>query len=98
MTLFIMNNQSGMSNQNELDLTDLKYQMEVIERLSSEIYDSVLTILPSDINEISHHAKQAKQLEKISNIYPAMEKLIIDLQDQIDALPEFIEVSDDLYN
>lgn len=94
-----MNNQSGMNNQNELDITNLKYQMEIINGLSNEIDHSLEFLLPQHIIEVAGHNRQAaKTLATITNVFPAVYQLMIDLQRQINELPEFIEVPDDLSN
>lgn len=94
-----MNNQSGMNNQNELDITNLKYQMEIINGLSNEIDHSLEFLLPQHIHAVAGHNSQvAKTLATITNVFLAMYQLMIDLQIQINELPEFIEVPDDLSN
>ncbi|MCT0486341.1 hypothetical protein [Weissella paramesenteroides] len=81
------------SNQNELDLTDLKYYTEIISRLDAEIRDSVYSITSKDMKEIARYGKVARTLEKITNVYPAMNKLLIDFKEHIDELPDFVEVA-----
>lgn len=94
-----MNNQSGMSNKTELDLTNLKYQMEIIDGLSNEIDHSLEFLLPQHINEFAgHNIQVTKTLKTITNVFPAMYQLMIDLQKEINELPEFIEVRNDLSN
>lgn len=87
-----MNNQSGMSNQNELDLTNLKYYMELIDGLNSELNDSVDFILPKNIEQVARYNEVSSALEKMTHMYPVMCHLLVDLKKQIDELPEFIEV------
>lgn len=81
------------SNRNELDLTDLKYSMEIIDRLDVEISNSIDSLTTKDMEEIAKYTKVAISLERIANVYPAMSKLLIDLQRQIDELPEYVEVA-----
>lgn len=81
------------SNRNELDLMNLKYYMGIIIRLNTEISDSVDSLTTKDMEEIAKYTKVAISLERIANVYPAMSKLLIDLQRQIDELPEYVEVA-----
>lgn len=81
------------SNRNELDLMNLKYSMELINRLNTEISNSVDSLTTKDMEEIAKYTKVAISLERIANVYPAMSKLLIDLQRQIDELPEYFEVA-----
>ena len=81
------------SNRNELDLMNLKYYMGIIDRLNVEISDSVDSLTTKDMEEIAGYNKVAISLERIANVYPAMSKLLIDLQKQIDELPEYVEVA-----
>lgn len=81
------------SNQNELDLTDLKYYTEIISRLNAEINNSVDSLTTKDMEEIARYGKVARTLEKITNVYPAMNKLLIDFKEYIDELPDFVEVA-----
>ncbi|MCT0485951.1 hypothetical protein [Weissella paramesenteroides] len=81
------------SNQNELDLINLKYSMGIIDRLDVEISNSVDSLTIKDMEEITRYDKVARALEIITNLYPAMSKLLIDLQKQIDELPEYVEVA-----
>ena len=81
------------SNRNELDLMNLKYYMGIIDRLDVEISNSVASLTTKDMEEIAGYNKVARSLEKITNVYPAMSKLLIDLQKQIDELPEYVEVA-----
>ena len=88
-----MTEQTQTSNQNELDLTVLKYYMGIVSGLDAEIRDSVYSITSKDMKEIARYGKVAKALELITNVYPAMNQLVIDLQKQIDELPEYVEVA-----
>lgn len=88
-----MTEQAQTSNQNELDLTDLKYYTEIINRLNTEISNSFDSLTTKDMEEIAGYTKVAISLERIANVYPAMSKLLIDLQKQIDELPDFVEVA-----
>ncbi|WP_288573410.1 hypothetical protein [uncultured Weissella sp.] len=88
-----MTEQAQTSNQNELDLTDLKYYTEIISRLDAEIRDSVYSITSKDMKEIARYGKVARTLEKITNVYPAMDNLLIDFKEHIDELPDFVEVA-----
>ncbi|MGK4017695.1 hypothetical protein AB0Y21_05390 [Weissella paramesenteroides] len=88
-----MTEQAQTSNQNELDLTNLKYYMGIVGGLDAEIRDSVYSITSKDMKEIARYGKVAKALELITNVYPAMDKLLIDLLKQIDELPEYVEVA-----
>ncbi|WP_258088931.1 hypothetical protein [Weissella fangxianensis] len=88
-----MNNQSGMSNQNKLDLADLKHSMKIIDRLDVEISNSVASLTIKDMEETSRYNKVARSLEIITNLYPAMSKLLIDLKELINELPEYVEVA-----
>lgn len=88
-----MTEQTQTSNQNELDLTVLKYYMGIVSGLDAEIIDSVYSITSKDMKEIARYRKVAKALELITNVYPAMNQLVIDLQKQIDELPEYVEVA-----
>ena len=81
------------SNQNELDLTVLKYYMGIISRLDTEISNNISSLSTKDIEAIARYEKVAKALELITNVYPAMSQLVIDLQKQIDELPEYVEVA-----
>lgn len=81
------------SNRNELDLMNLKYYMGIIDRLDVEISDSVASLTPKDMKEIARYNKVTRALELITNVYPAMSQLVIDLQKQIDELPEYVEVA-----
>lgn len=81
------------SNRNELDLMNLKYYMELINRLNTEISNSCDSLTTKDMEEIAGYNKVAISLERIANVYPAMSKLLIDLQKQIDELPEYVEVA-----
>ena len=81
------------SNQNELDLINLKYSMGIISRLDTEISNSFDSLTTEDMEEIAGYNKVAISLERIANVYPAMSKLLIDLQKQIDELPEYVEVA-----
>ncbi|MGO3468487.1 MAG: hypothetical protein ACTIMJ_04050 [Weissella hellenica] len=68
--------------------------MEIIDGLSNEIDHSLEFLLPQHINEVAGHNRQvAKTLATITNVFPAMYQLMIDLQRQINELPEFIEVA-----
>ncbi|WP_404975528.1 hypothetical protein NBT14_01990 [Weissella paramesenteroides] len=88
-----MTEQAQTSNQNKLDLTDLKYYTEIISRLDTEIRDSVYSITSKDMKEIARYGKVARALELITNVYPAMSQLVFDLQKQIDELPGYVEVA-----
>lgn len=81
------------SNQNELDLINLKYYIEIINRLNGEISNSLASLTPKDMKEIARYNKVTRALELITNVYPAMSQLVIDLQKQIDELPEYVEVA-----
>lgn len=81
------------SNRNELDLINLKYYTEIIDRLDAEISNSVDSLTTKDMEEIAGYNKVARSLERITNVYPAMSKLLIDLQKEIDELPDFVEVA-----
>ena len=81
------------SNRNELDLMNLKYSMGIINRLNTEISNSFDSLTTKDMEEIAKYTKVARSLELIANVYPAMSKLLIDLQKQIDELPEYVEVA-----
>lgn len=81
------------SNQNELDLINLKYSMGIINRLNTEISNSFDSLTTKDMEEIAGYNKVARSLERITNVYPAMSKLLIDLQKQIDELPEYVKVA-----
>ena len=81
------------SNRNKLDLMNLKYYMGIIDRLDVEISDSVASLTPKDMKEIARYNKVTRALELITNVYPAMSQLVIDLQKQIDELPEYVEVA-----
>lgn len=81
------------SNQNELDLMNLKYYMGIISRLDTEISNNISSLSTKDIEAIARYEKVAKALELITNVYPAMSQLVIDLQKQIDELPEYVEVA-----
>lgn len=81
------------SNQNELDLINLKYSMGIINRLNTEISNSFDSLTTKDMEEIAGYNKVAISLERIANVYPAMSKLLIDLQKQIDELPEYVKVA-----
>ena len=81
------------SNRNELDLMNLKYYMGIIDRLDVEISDSVASLTTKDMKEIARYNKATRALELITNVYPAMSQLVIDLQKQIDELPEYVEVA-----
>lgn len=88
-----MTEQVQTSNQNELDLTNLKYYIEIINRLNGEISNSLDFITPKDMKEIARYNKVTRALELITNVYPAMDKLLIDFKEHIDELPDFIEVA-----
>lgn len=88
-----MTEQAQTSNQNELDLINLKYSMGIINRLNTEISNSFDSLTTKDMEEIAGYNKVAISLERIANVYPAMSKLLIDLQKQIDELPEYVEVA-----
>ena len=81
------------SNRNELDLMNLKYYMGIIDRLDVEISDSVASLTTKDMEEIAGYNKVTMALELITNVYPAMSQLVIDLEKQIDELPEYVEVA-----
>lgn len=81
------------SNQNELDLIALKYYMGIISRLDTEISNNISSLSTKDIEVIARYGKVAKALKSITNVYPAMSQLVIDLQKQIDELPEYVEVA-----
>lgn len=81
------------SNQNELDLTNLKYYMELIDGLNLELGNSLDFLTTKDMEEIARYTKVSMALERITNLYPAMRKLLIDLQKQIDELPEYAKVA-----
>lgn len=81
------------SNRNELDLMNLKYYMELIDGLKSELDNSLDFLTTKDMEEIAKYTKVAISLERVANVYPAMSKLLIDLQRQIDELPEYFEVA-----
>lgn len=81
------------SNQNELDLIVLKNYMEIISRLDKEISNSIDFLTQKDIEEIFRYNKVARALVLITNVYPAMSQLVIDLQKQIDELPEYVVVA-----
>lgn len=81
------------SNRNELDLINLKYYTEIIDRLDAEISNSVDSLTTKDMEEIAGYNKVARSLEIITNVYPAMSKLLIDLKELIDELPEYVEVA-----
>lgn len=88
-----MTEQVQTSNQNELDLINLKYSMGIINRLNTEISNSFDSLTTKDMEEIAGYNKVAISLERIANVYPAMSKLLIDLQKQIDELPEYVKVA-----
>lgn len=88
-----MTEQAQTSNQNQLDLMDLKYYMEIISRLDIEISNSCDSLTTKDVEAIAGYTKVAIALERITNLYPAMRNLLIDLQKQIDELPEYVEVA-----
>ncbi|XZO07618.1 hypothetical protein ABU186_08780 [Weissella paramesenteroides] len=81
------------SNQNKLDLTDLKYHAEIINGLNSAISNSCDFLLPKYIREVAEYSEVSMVLEAMNNIYPAMNMLLVDLQKQIDELPEYVEVA-----
>lgn len=81
------------SNQNELDLTDLKYHAEIINGLNSAISNSCDFLLPKYIREVAEYSEVSRVLEAMNNIYPAMNMLLVDLQKEIDELPEYVEVA-----
>lgn len=88
-----MTEQAQTSNQNELDLMNLKYYMEIINRLNTEISNSFDSLTTKDVEAIAGYTKVAMALESITNLYPAMSQLVFDLQKQIDELPEYVEVA-----
>ena len=81
------------SNRNELDLMNLKYYMELIDGLKSELDNSLDFLTTKDMEEIAKYTKVARSLELITNVYPAMSKLLIDLKELIDELPDLVEVA-----
>lgn len=87
-----MTEQTQTSNQNELDLMDLKYYMGIISRLDTEISNGVYSLTTKDMEEIAGYNQVAKALESITNVYPAMSQLLIDLKELINELPEYVEV------
>lgn len=87
-----MTEQTQTINQNELDLMNLKYYMELIDGLNSELNNSLDFLTTKDMEEIARYEKVAKALELITNVHPAMSKLLIDLKEIINELPEYVEV------
>ena len=88
-----MTEQTQTSNQNELDLMNLKYYMELIDGLNSELNNSLDFLLPKHIEQVARYNEVSSALEKITHMYPVMFHLLVDLKKQIDELPEYVKVA-----